>query len=259
MHCFYVTALRASAVCLTTTLFSGPAPAQDNAPQLYAFEGVWAQTPTADGCKIAGYIYNRAYVRSTSDEDDSCKVNKIETRPDGTFVLSLSCNDAGGDGPAKRFNVQQTLKWTGSSMAVTFSNGNAPLTLKRCAGDPSVAAAPQPPPPPAKSRAPGESGFSCNLIIGGQRQDWYISLDLIKGLYTARMNNAVVRQRQAAIMDVVLGNTMTPEPGQLRLQVNLGTNMYLVIKPEGQAFLTPPSGSNPAPAGSCKNAAFQGL
>ncbi|WOH80329.1 hypothetical protein RX327_31665 [Bradyrhizobium sp. BEA-2-5] len=41
------------------------------------------------------------------------------------------------------------------------------------------------------------------------------------------MNNTVIRQRQAAIMDVVLGNTMTPEPGQLRLQVNLGTNMYL--------------------------------
>jgi hypothetical protein len=57
----------------------------------------------------------------------------------------------------------------------------------------------------------------------------------------------------------VLGNTLAPQPGQLRLQVNLGMNMYMAIKPNNQVFLQPLSGSNPTPAGSCTEAAFQGL
>lgn len=247
--------------CVTAAHAQGSPPPE---PQNYPFEGVWAQTANADGCRIAGYVYNRSYVRSTSDEDDSCKVNKVERQPEGTFILRLNCNDAGGDGPAKRFNAQQTLKLTGSnSMTVTYSNGNTSVTYQRCAANTQVTSSPAPvapsPQPARRPQNPGEAGLLCNLTIGGQHQDWYISVDLEKGLYAARMNNTVIRQRQAAIMDAILGNSLTPQPGQLRLQVNLGVNMYMAIKPNNQVFLQPLSGSNPMPAGSCKDVAFQGL
>ncbi|MCP3380191.1 hypothetical protein NLM31_07175 [Bradyrhizobium sp. CCGUVB4N] len=65
---------------VTTALTIDMAGAQG--AQSYPFEGIWAQTATADGCRIAGSVYNRAYVRSTSDDDDSCKVNKVESQPD---------------------------------------------------------------------------------------------------------------------------------------------------------------------------------
>jgi len=250
------------ACCATTVLANGMACAQG--AQSYPFEGIWAETATADACRIAGYVYNRAYVRSTSDDDDSCKVNKVESQPDGTFILKLNCNDASGDGPTKRFNTQQSLKLdSANSMVVTYSNGSGPVTYKRCAANTPVAGPPirPTPAPPQPQPAPqeGQAGLLCKLTINGQRQDWQISIDLKRSLYTARVNNAVVRQRQAAILDVVLGNSLTPQPGQLRLQVNLGINMYMAIKPNNQAFLQPLSGSNPTPVGSCTDMAFQGL
>jgi hypothetical protein len=109
-------------------------------------------------------------------------------------------------------------------------------------------------------QAKGQAGLLCKLTIGGQRQDWMISIDLNQSLYTARVNNVVIRQRQAAILDLILGNGLTPQPGQIRLQVNLGVNMFMAIRaPDSQVFLQPLSGSNPTHVGSCTDAAFQGL
>lgn len=101
---------------VTTALTIDMAGAQG--AQSYPFEGIWAQTATADGCRIAGYVYNRAYVRSTSDDDDSCKVNKVESQPDlGRKTCSSSLLH-----PPRSWNLQQTR---GGSIGVSPGNEQA--------------------------------------------------------------------------------------------------------------------------------------
>lgn len=113
----------------------------------------------------------------------------------------------------------------------------------------------------SKSDTSSQVGLICRVNTEQGQQSWRISVDTQRGLYTARTDTGIVRQRREATVDMLVGASVVPQFGQLKMMVQLGSfdKFFLVMKPDMKLFWTPLSGSNPAPAGYCQDAKFEGL
>jgi hypothetical protein len=237
----------------------GPTPTDTG----YPFLGHWASTVAGNTCSGSTKTITRMNLTDSFEPESKCAFKDIKKLSATDFDLPALCDDPSGDGPPK-FSTRFVIKMIDPN-TIDIKPGKDPaIRYVRCsqpAAAPKLSSAPAPvqKPPTAPAAQKGQIGFLCKLTIGRQQQDWQISIDLNQGLYTARINNSVVRQRQAAILDLVLGNTIAPQFGQIRLQVNMGYNMFMTIHPDQQAFLQPLSGDNPKLVGTCADGTFQGL
>jgi hypothetical protein len=109
--------------------------------------------------------------------------------------------------------------------------------------------------------ATAQIGLKCEISARGNVEEWRISADMNRGLYTLRIGNDVFRRNQTFTVDVDFGPTLQPIPKATKFAVQLTPQRYwLVLRPDSKsAWFTSLNGSNPVPLGTCADGKFEGL
>lgn len=100
-------------------------------------------------------------------------------------------------------------------------------------------------------------GIRCDVQLGPQAKPevWHLSFVPEQRLYTARLNNAVVRQRQP--VEPIMG---FPEVTGLQFQVDISPmQKYFIVYKNGDAFITALAIANQRRVGKCVEDKFLGL
>jgi hypothetical protein len=109
--------------------------------------------------------------------------------------------------------------------------------------------------------AGGQGGLTCNLNINGQQQEWRISGDSDRGLFTVRVGNQIVIRQKTMSLNYGVGADVRPYVDAFKFLVELRPmQTFLVVKADGgMAFLTALSGDNERNVGRCTDSPFEGL
>ena len=113
----------------------------------------------------------------------------------------------------------------------------------------------------SRAYAGGQGGLTCNLNINGQQQEWRISGDSDRGLFTVRVGNQVVIRQKAMSLSYGVGANVQPYVDAFKFLVELKPlETFLVVKADGgTAFVTPLSGDSARNIGRCTDSPFEGL
>jgi hypothetical protein len=109
--------------------------------------------------------------------------------------------------------------------------------------------------------AGGQGGLTCTLNINGQQQEWRISGDSDRGLFTVRAGNQIVMRQKTMSLNYGVGANVQPYVDAFKFFVELNAmQAFLVVKADGgTAFTTPLSGDNARNVGRCTDSPFEGL
>lgn len=101
-------------------------------------------------------------------------------------------------------------------------------------------------------------GFQCSLRDSKGAMSLHISADMDKGLFTGRSGDNSVIVKKPAALDT--GSASDPVHSQFRFKVDANVGqMYLVVMPGGEAFITSWSGATTNGSGRCTVDKFKGL
>lgn len=107
----------------------------------------------------------------------------------------------------------------------------------------------------------GPAAVKCTVQLpGGKPEVWHLSADSDKGVYTARLNNVIVKQRKPFEL-VYTFNNFKPSVTAFKFLIELSPmQQYFVVESNGGlAFTTALSGSYRRQVGRCVDDQFLGL